>query len=105
MIAPDAPAPDLPSLDDDGRQQLADTLVDVLGRLDRLFDAPMPYMMWFHQRPFDGREWPHAWVHAHVAPLLRSPGTARFVAAGELGGGVLFNPVDPADAARALREA
>ena len=24
-------------------------------RLDRLFGEPMPYMMWFHQRPFDGQ--------------------------------------------------
>ena len=69
------------------RDELAALLVDVVGRLDRLFDAPMPYMLWFHQRPFDGGDWPTAWVHAHIAPLLRSPGTVRFVAAGELGGG------------------
>jgi UDPglucose--hexose-1-phosphate uridylyltransferase len=29
----------------------------------------------------------------------------RFVAAGELGSGVFFNPVSPEEAARALREA
>jgi UDPglucose--hexose-1-phosphate uridylyltransferase len=79
-------------------------LIDVLGRLDRLFDAPMPYMMWFHQRPTDGGEWPNAWLHAHIAPLYRAAGTQRFVAAGELGSGVFFNPVDPADAAARLRE-
>jgi UDPglucose--hexose-1-phosphate uridylyltransferase len=39
----------------------------------------------------------------HVAPLLRSPGTPRFVAAGELGSGVFFNPVVPEDAAAQLR--
>jgi galactose-1-phosphate uridylyltransferase len=44
-------------------------------------------------------------VHAHIAPLLRSSGTVRFVAAGELGGGLIVNPVDPIDAARALRDA
>jgi UDPglucose--hexose-1-phosphate uridylyltransferase len=103
VVAPDAPVPDLPSLDVTARRQLADVLVDALGRLDRLFGEPMPYMLWFHQRPFDGGAWPGAWVHAHVAPLLRSAGTPRFMAAGELGGGVLFNPVDPVEAARALR--
>ena len=74
-------------------------------RSNRYNDAPMPYMLWWHQRPTDGGAWPNAHVHAHVAPLLRSPGTPRFVAAGELGSGVFFNPVDPAAAAEALRRA
>jgi UDPglucose--hexose-1-phosphate uridylyltransferase len=102
-LAPSAHVPDLPSLED--RYGLAAALVDATRRLDALFDAPMPYMLWFHQRPTDGGAWPHAHVHAHLAPLLRSPGTPRFVAAGELGSGVFFNPVVPADAAAALRDA
>jgi UDPglucose--hexose-1-phosphate uridylyltransferase len=84
---------------------LAGLLVDVFTRLDRLFDAPMPYMLWWHQRPTDGGDWATAHVHAHVAPLLRQPGVPRFVAAGELGSGVFFNPVDPVDAAAELRRA
>jgi len=36
--------------------------------------------------------------------MLRSAGTKRFMAAGELGSGVLFNPVDPAIAAATLRD-
>jgi UDPglucose--hexose-1-phosphate uridylyltransferase len=104
-LAPRTAVPDLPALDDAARDGLAAILIDVLGRLDRLFDAPMPYMMWIHQRPTDGEAWPNAWLHLHVAPLLRAPGTTRFVAAGELGSGVYFNPVDPADAAAQLREA
>jgi UDPglucose--hexose-1-phosphate uridylyltransferase len=63
----------------------------------------MPFMMWFHQRPFDGGTWPGAHLHVHVAPILRAPGVPRFVAAAELGSGVWFDPVDPADAAAALR--
>ncbi len=82
---------------------LARLLVDVFGRLDRLFGAPMPLMWWWHQRPTDGGAWPGAHLHAHVAPLLRKAGTPRFVAAGELGSGVFFNPVRPTDAATQLR--
>lgn len=104
-VAAREPWPDLPSVPGGDRDDLATTLVDVLGRLDRLFDAPMPYMMWIHQRPTDGGEWPGARVRVQIAPLLRSPGTQRFVAAGELGSGIFFNPVDPADAAAALRDA
>jgi len=105
LLAPLDPVPDLPSLGDDGRGDLAAVLVDALDRLDNLFDAPMPYMLWFHQRPVDGRAWPAVRVHAHVAPLWRSAGVQRFVAAAELGGGMYFNPVDPVAAASQLRSA
>ncbi len=105
VLAPEAPVPDLPSLDDEGRDGLGRLLVDLVGRLDRLFGAPMPFMLWFHQRPFDGDEWPTAHLHAHVTPLNRGPGVARYVAAAELGSGVWFNPVEPADAAERLRRA
>lgn len=105
LLAPADHVADLPTLAGDGRDSLADLLVDVLGRLDRLFDAPMPYMLWIHQRPTDGGAWPASHVHVHVAPLLRSPGVPRFVAAGELGSGTYFNPVDPSAAAGALRGA
>lgn len=86
------------------RDGLAAVLVDVLARLDQRFDEPMPYMLWIHQRPTDGGDWPEARVLLTVAPQLRAPGTQRFVAAAELGGGILFNPVDPAEAARSLRD-
>jgi UDPglucose--hexose-1-phosphate uridylyltransferase len=105
LLAPDVHRPDLPALDGPQRDGLADLLVDVLGRLDRLFDAPLPYMLWIHQRPTDGGHWPEAHLHAHVVSPLRSPGVQRFVAAAELGSGEYVNPVVPEDAAAALRGA
>ena len=104
-LAPRDHHPDLPTLDTAARDALAALLVDAARRLDVLFGAAMPCMLWIHQRPTDGGDWPHAHVHVHIAPLLRSPGTPRFVAAGELGSGVFFNPVEPATAAAALRKA
>jgi UDPglucose--hexose-1-phosphate uridylyltransferase len=104
VLAPRAHLADLPAAvaSTAGPSEL---LVDVFGRLDRLFRSPMPYMWWWHQRPTDGRAWPAAHVHAHVAPLLRKPGTPRYVAAGELGSGVFFNPVAPEEAVADLRGA
>lgn len=101
-----ADAPGVGSLVDAScdRDGLASILIDVLARLDQLFDAPMPYMMWFHQRPTDGGDWPGARLHLHICPLYRGPGVQRYVASAELGGGMTFNPIDPADAAAALRE-
>lgn len=101
-LAPRTEAPDLvdPRCDRDG---LAAALIDGLARLDQLFDAPMPYMLWVHQRPTDGGDWPGARVHVHICPLYRSPGVQRYVAAAEQGGGVYFDPVVPEDAAAQLR--
>jgi UDPglucose--hexose-1-phosphate uridylyltransferase len=103
LIAPNEHLPDLPSLDDAQRDALAAALADGLGRLDLLFDTPMPYMLWVHQRPADGGDWPTAHLNVQVAPLLRRQGVQRFVAAGELGSGVYFNPLMPEDAAAQLR--
>ena len=103
LVAPDRPVPDLPTLDDRERDDLARVLVDVLARLDGLFDEPMPYMLWFHQRPFDGGDWPDVRLHLHLWPTHRAHGVPRFVAAAELGGAVYFSPVEPARAAADLR--
>ncbi|MBK9178975.1 MAG: galactose-1-phosphate uridylyltransferase [Acidimicrobiales bacterium] len=103
VMAPEAHLPDLPGLDDPGRAALAALLVDVLARLDRLFDAPLPYMLWIHQRPTDGAPWPQAHLHLELVSPYRAAGVQRFVAAGELGSGMFFNPVVPEDAAEQLR--
>jgi UDPglucose--hexose-1-phosphate uridylyltransferase len=105
LLAPIEHVPDLPSASGDLRAGLVAVLRDALPRLDRLFDEPMPYMLWLHQRPTDGGAWPTAHLHVHVAPLLRSRGTPRYVAAGELGSGVWFDPIPPERAAADLRRA
>jgi len=105
LLVPDEQVPDLPTLSDAGRRGLAGILVDVLGRLDRMFAAQTPYMLWIHQRPFDGGEWPGARLHVEIVSPWRAPYVPRYIAAGELGSGVYFNPVAPEAAAESLREA
>jgi UDPglucose--hexose-1-phosphate uridylyltransferase len=107
-FAPRSHLGSLTALDDGSRNDLAELLVDVLGRYDRLWhandtDAAFPYLMWFHQAPAHADDSWH--VHAHLAPPLRAPGVPRYVASGELGSGTLSNPVVPEDAAKALRDA
>jgi UDPglucose--hexose-1-phosphate uridylyltransferase len=104
VVAPVEHEPDLPSLTPGSRRGLATVLVDVLHRLDALWDQPMPYMLWFHQRPFDGNGHREAHLHLEIAVPLRAPGVQRYVAAGELGSGVYVNPVVPEAAAKELRE-
>jgi len=102
-IAPKLQVPDVVSLDDHGRNGLAAMLVDVLGRLDRLYDRPMPYMMWLNQRPSDGNEWPQAWFNIEIVSPWRGPGVPRFIAAAEVACGEYFNPVIPEVLAEQLR--
>jgi UDPglucose--hexose-1-phosphate uridylyltransferase len=104
VLAPTVAVPDLPSLDDAGRDGLATLLVDVLGGLDRLYGEPIPYLLYVHQRPFTSQPWPVR-LHVHVHSPWRAAGVARYIAAGELGSGVYFNPVVPEALARALRDA
>jgi UDPglucose--hexose-1-phosphate uridylyltransferase len=102
-IAPRAHVGSIPDLDDRARDDLAALLIDALGRYDRLWNAPFPYLLWFHQAPATGGDEWH--LHAHTAPPLRAPEVPRFVASGELGSGTLSNPVVPEDAAQQLRDA
>jgi UDPglucose--hexose-1-phosphate uridylyltransferase len=111
------------ALDGAARDDLAAVLTDALSRYDRLWPNPapghhmapssspgglgssarrFPYLLWFHQAPASGGDEWH--LHAHLAPPLRAPGVARFVASGEVGSGLLSNPVVPEAAAQALRD-
>ena len=105
LIAPHRHVPDLPAAGVPLRSGLAAMLVDCLTRLERLFGRDAPYMLWIHQRPAGGEQWPAAHLHLHLAPVLRGPGTIRHLAAAELGAGVFFDPVDPPAAAARLRAA
>jgi UDPglucose--hexose-1-phosphate uridylyltransferase len=96
LLAPLRHVASLPELSGAERDGLAAALVDALGRLDRLFDRPFPYMFWIH---------PGVHLHVHVAPPRRSAETLRYVASGEVGSGTLTNPVVPEEAAEALRRA
>lgn len=103
-LAPAIQVPDLPAMDDQQRNELAGLLVDVFDRLDRLYDQPLPYMMWLNQRPTDGGDWPQAWFNIEIVSPWRSAGVSRFIAAAEVACGEFFNPVIPEDLARSLRD-
>jgi UDPglucose--hexose-1-phosphate uridylyltransferase len=103
LIWPGRHVADLPAAGPRLRRGLAVILVDVLTRLERLLGPDVPYMLWVHQRPNDGADWPAAHLHLHLAPALRAPGTCRHLASAELGAGVFFDPVDPRQAAAEWR--
>lgn len=105
VIAPRRHLADLPAAGQRVRAELGLVLAECLTRLERVLGQAEPYLLWIHQRPADGRDWPAAHLHLHLAPVLRAPGTIRHLAAAEFGAGVFFDPVDPPAAAAALRSA
>ena len=104
-VAPDRRLADLPSMGDADRAGLAAILVDVLARLDRLFDRPLPYMLWLDQRPTvaDPSAFADAWFCVEIVSPWRDAGVARHVAAAEVASEEFFVPLAPEDVAARLR--
>jgi UDPglucose--hexose-1-phosphate uridylyltransferase len=96
----------IPELDEDARASFCPLYLDVLRRLDALFDMPMPYIAAWHQAP-GGDDFATAefGLHLQVMSIRRAPGKLKYLAGSESGMGVWINDVLPEDAARRLREA
>jgi len=103
VLSPHDHVADLPAAGQPLRAGLAEMLVECTARLERLFADTVPYMLWVHQGPACGGDWPTAHLHLHLAPVLRGPGMIRHLASAELGAGVFFDPVDPLEAAAQIR--
>jgi UDPglucose--hexose-1-phosphate uridylyltransferase len=76
---------DLLALTPPERGSLATILRRLTALYDRVFSAPFPYTMGFHQRPTDGEAHPEWHLHAHFyPPLLRSATIRKHVVGYEL---------------------
>ncbi len=93
----------LTDLSEKERDDLAEILPRLLRAYDRVFDAPFPYSMGFHQRPTDGESHKEWHLHAHFyPPLLRSTTVRKFMVGYEM----LSQPqrdIAPESAAERLR--
>jgi UDPglucose--hexose-1-phosphate uridylyltransferase len=95
LITPTDHIADLDALNSHQRNDFAHILANSLRRYHSLFDDPLPYMFWIH---------PGVHLHLHLVTTRRQANTIRYVAAGELGSGTLFNPIAPEVAAAMLRD-
>jgi UDPglucose--hexose-1-phosphate uridylyltransferase len=94
----------LPELSSSERDDLAEILRRILRAYDKVFDAPFPYSMGFHQKPTGGQDHPEWHLHAHFyPPLLRSTTIRKFMVGYEM----LAQPqrdITPESSAERLRE-
>ena len=89
MVLPRRHVLQMPDLNDEERDDLADLLKRLLTRYDNLFETSFPYSMGWHGRPTDGQRRRHWQLHAHFyPPLLRSATVKKFMVGYEM----LANP-------------
>lgn len=97
--------PDLAALDEGQRDGLAELYRDILGRFDRLYDKPLPYISAWQQAPAkaDHRDRDHAWLHVELFSIRRSADKLKYLAGTESGQGAFSNDVAPETQAETLR--
>lgn len=101
-IVPQRHLPDVPALSEDERDDLARVYLEVLGRFDRLFGVPVPYIADWQQAPV--RQDRDVWHLAlEVFTIRRAAGKLKYLAGSESGAGVWINDVTPEMAAAHLR--
>jgi UDPglucose--hexose-1-phosphate uridylyltransferase len=102
VVAPHHQVSLLSQLSDELRDDLAITLHKTFVALDKLFDAPLPYMMWITQASAK-TQYENVWLNIESVSPWRARGVQRYIAAAEVSTEEYFNPVDPTDIAQRLR--
>ena len=102
-VAPKAPRASVADLTDAEAADFAEILSHVLRRYDNLWRMPFPYVMAFHQAPTDGENHDEFHFHVELLPPLRNPGTRKYLAGPEIGGGNMLMDVTPEVKAAELR--
>jgi UDPglucose--hexose-1-phosphate uridylyltransferase len=103
-LYPNTQVPDLASLDDAARDELSVVYLDLLRRLDALYDVSMPYISGWHQAPVRaGRDL--SYLHLQLFSIRRAPNKLKYLAGSESAMGAFINDVTPEQIAASLREA
>ncbi|MBP2474899.1 UDPglucose--hexose-1-phosphate uridylyltransferase [Crossiella equi] len=104
LLVPRRQVADLPELTPAERDDFAVLYLDVLGRLDRLYDRPLPYIASWQQGPVRAPK-ELSWLHLQVFSILRTADKLKYLAGSESGQAVWINDVTPEQIAQRLREA
>jgi UDPglucose--hexose-1-phosphate uridylyltransferase len=102
-LYPNRIVPDLPSLTDIEREDLARQYLGLLRGLDALYDVPLPYIAAWHQAPVHGNR-DLAYLHLQVFSTRRAADKLKYLAGSESAMGAFITDVLPEDVAARLRE-
>ncbi len=102
-LYPHRQVPDLPALSGEERAELSWLYLDVLRRMEAVFDDALPYIAAWHQAPVGaGRDL--AYLHLQVFSIRRGAGKLKYLAGSESAMGAFVNDIRPEVAAGLLRE-
>jgi len=96
--------PDLPSLSPAALAELPELYLDLLGRFERLFELPAPYISAWHQAPLHHPDRSEFATHLELFTVRRTSDKLKYLAGSESGMDAFANDVAPEAAAAALRE-
>lgn len=103
-VVPRRQVPDLPALTDAERDDFGPLYLDLLGRLDRLYPRPLPYVAGWHQAPVgEGRQL--GWLYLELFSVLRGQDRVKYLAGSESGMRVWINDATPEQIAERVRAA
>lgn len=103
-VHPHRRVPDLAALTTDEQADFAELYLDLLNRMDRLYDVPLPYIAAWHQAPVR-LDRDLTGLHLQVTSVKRAANKLKYLAGSESAMGVFINDVLPEQAAEALRTA
>ena len=103
-VAPKRGVPHVSALSDAEAESLARALKDITVRYDNLWRQPFPYVMPLHQAPTNGGDYRDFHFYLGFLPPLRRPGTLKYLAGPEIGGGNFLSDTSPEEKAAELRE-
>ncbi len=86
------------------KKDLGKSLKRIISTYDNLFERDFPYMMCFHQKPTDGKDYRYYQFHIEFYPPLRNEKTQKFNASSETGSWTHGNPTSPEEKAKELRK-
>lgn len=101
-IYPHRQVADLTELHEAERKDFSALYLGLLKRLDSLYQAPLPYMMAWHQAPVNG-ERDLAYLHLELFSVRRSANKLKYLASSESAMGAFISDVRPESVAAALR--
>ncbi|WAP53456.1 galactose-1-phosphate uridylyltransferase [Arthrobacter sp. ATA002] len=102
-LVPHRQVPDLAALSGAERDELAGMYVDLLQRVDGLYDTPTPYIAAWHQTPVNDADREAGWLHLQLTSPRRAADKLKFLAGSEAAMGAFINDTDAEQTAACLR--
>jgi len=102
-LTPHRHVPDFAALNDAERDELAVMYLDVLRRVDNLYDTPTPYIAAWHQAPLEPALRAAGRFHLELTSPRRAADKLKFLAGSEAAMGAFINDTTPEQTAAWLR--